>query len=130
MNDKRLGLREARTMVKEILLSAPDTRFIQLPKGPSVCKYFTDQGEPVCAIGHVFSRIGIGLGDLLALKLTVGAMNTARFEVIEPIWDKKITPSASQFLNEIQRAQDNGIPWRDVYERFFGEEEDDEATSA
>lgn len=121
--DERLTLPQAREMVGEILTSEPRKTFGSLEG----CKYFDDQGEPVCVAGHVFARIGITPGDLNAAPAI--RPNTARFSMIEPVWQKKITLDAGEFIYAVQLRQDEGISWGDVYQQFFENEAHDEAAS-
>lgn len=127
-----LTLAEAREMVDEILLSDPNRRFGALladRRGyPEVieqgeeCRYFAgDEGEeaetPCCVIGHVLVRIGLTRRDLM-LSDNVLSPNTARFDLLEYTWGRKIEYQAAKFLSEVQREQDNGITWREVYDKL------------
>lgn len=110
-----LELSEAREMVKEILLSDPEASF-----PIEHCVYFSG-GAPKCAVGHVFSRIGITSADLEPLRTSKRNPNTATFLSLTPVWYGKISAPAAEFLAEVQQLQDVGTKWGDVYEDFFGE---------
>lgn len=126
---KKLTLEETKAMVAEILLSNPDERFGEFggPARGRACLYFEEStGEPACVVGHVFSRLGMTLEDLHG---PVMSANTTKMIVLEYAWKPRIEDDAAGFLDQVQREQDEGLTWREVYDEFFGEEAEDEADS-
>ena len=116
-----LELPEAQQMVKEILLAAPGTYFRPMLGS---CIYFGDRAEPCCVIGHVFSKIGIGLADLVEAEPQEGNdLNMTRFEALRPTWEGKISEEAALFLQRAQDKQDLGITWGEVCAELFGRED-------
>jgi hypothetical protein len=115
-----LTLPQAHEMIAEILLSEPDRRFEWNRDAPvdKQCIYFDPEDNPVCAIGHVFTRIGIAPGELSYLPHN--NPNGAKFNVLEALWSDRITPEAAGFLGNVQNMQDQGITWREVYDHFYG----------
>jgi hypothetical protein len=115
-----IELAEARDLMKEILLSAPNTQFTDIKQ----CVYFGPGGEPVCAVGYFFDRIGIRYGDLRG-TMPYYNTNTTRVYGLKPTWDDKFGNDVAQFLWRVQDEQDQGSPWGKVYETIFGEAEED-----
>ena len=118
-----LELPEARRMMREILDSDPD---YQAPWDR--CIYFDDQGNPVCAVGKLFDKIGITRHDMGAFRFGGRVMdaNQTGVHLISRIWAGKISEEAADFLAEVQASQDEGVRWGDIRERHFGGEEDGE----
>jgi hypothetical protein len=114
----RLSYPSARKMLREILLSAPDTRYLR--STPLSGYYFNPlTGEPCCVVGHIFVRIGVEYEDVSA-----SLENKTALEALE--WVRimdRMTVRAMTFLREAQCMQDNERSWGEIYEDLFESEE-------
>src|SRR5580765_5366509 len=100
-------------LVTEILQAAPESRF---SASGGECVYFDPNGYPVCAIGYVFEKVGIGLADLAPIY-AMDNPNGSRVEELRFVWEGKISETAVKFLQEVQDVQDLSFSWGEVYRR-------------
>jgi hypothetical protein len=106
-------------LIAEILQAAPETR---ISASGGECVYFDEFGYPVCVIGHVFEKIGIGQADL-APTATRKNPNGARVCSLSYVWNGKISQEAADFLQDVQDGQDTGHTWGDIYRvMYLGED--------
>lgn len=88
--------------------------------GPTVsCDYFTEEGEPSCAVGFVLSEHGVssdvirdrGLSGHFAQNL----LSSLRHDIQLEIDDRTIT-----LLSHVQSEQDRGVPWGEAVSETVG----------
>jgi hypothetical protein len=115
---KRLSYPSARKMLREVLLSAPETRY--LATTPFCGMYFNPlTGSPCCVVGYIFARIGVEYEDVSEHRANQAALTS-----LDHLWRDKMTGNAMLVLSEAQRMQDSGRSWGEIYEDLFESEEE------
>lgn len=75
------------------------------------CRYFNDEGEPSCVVGHVLARNGIVAEQVAPIKYSGAAAVIRETTGVLP------SLSGSTLFYEMQAWQDAGTPWGEALEK-------------